>query len=45
MADLLFNYAGFDQRCKYVADTTTAKQLNPYQINRRSAVQSYFPIS
>ena len=28
-ADILFDWFGFDQTSKYVANTTYAKQLNP----------------
>ena len=39
MADFLFDWFGFDQTSKAVANLTKAKQLNPKKINRRSAVQ------
>ena len=43
MADLLFNWLGFDQTSKYVANSTWENQLNSNKINS-SAVQRYFPI-
>ena len=42
-ADLLFDCFGVDQTSKAVANSTKARQLNPKKINRRSAVQWYFP--
>ena len=37
-----FDWFGFDQTCKCLSNSTQAKQLNPSQSNRRSAVQWYF---
>ena len=37
MADLLFDWFGYDQTSKTVVLSTKAKQVNPYKINRRSA--------
>ena len=34
-----FDWFGFDQTCKCLSNSTQAKQLNPSQSNRRSAVQ------
>ena len=39
MAGLLFDWFGFNQPNKSVANSTYAKQLNPNKINRRSDVQ------
>ena len=36
---LLFDWLGFDQTSKAAANSTYAKQLNPNEINKRSAVQ------
>ena len=44
MADLLFDWFGFDQTCKSQSNSTQAKQLNPNQSNRRSAIQWNFPL-
>ena len=39
MADLLFDWFGFDQTSKADSNSTQAKQLNPNKISKRSAVQ------
>ena len=39
MADLLFDWFGFDQTSKYVANSKQAKRLNPKKIIKRSTVQ------
>ena len=44
MADLLFDWFGFDQTCKSLSNSTQAKKLNPSQSNRRSSVQWYSPL-
>ena len=38
-ADFQFDWFGFDQKRKTVANSTYAKLLNPNKINRRSAIQ------
>ena len=38
LADLLFDWFGFDLTCKSLSNWTKAKQLNPNRSNRRSAV-------
>ena len=45
MADLLFDWFGFNQTSKAYQNSTKAKQLNPNKINRRSAVQWVIPPS
>ena len=45
MADILFDWFGFDQTGKIVVHSTLAMQLNPKKITRRSDVQGYFPLS
>ena len=37
--DFLFDWFGFNQPSKFVANSTKAKELNPNIINRRSDVQ------
>ena len=39
MADLLFDWFGFDQTIKLVVHSTYPKQLNPNKINKRSVLQ------
>ena len=43
-ADLQFDWFGFDQTCTSLSNSTLAKQLDPNQSNRRSAIQRYFPL-
>ena len=44
MADLLLDWFDLNQIWKSVSNSTQAKQLNPKQSNRRSAIQWYFPL-
>ena len=44
MADLLFDWFGFDQTCKSLSNSTQAKQLNLNWSNRSSAIQWDFPL-
>ena len=39
MADLVFDWFGFDQTSKADTNSTKAKLLNPKKLNMRSAVQ------
>ena len=43
MANLLFDWFGFDQTSKADANSTSEKQPNPNKIHRKLAVQWYFP--
>ena len=44
MADIFFDWFGFEQICKSLSNSTQAKQLNPNRSNRRPAIEWYFPL-
>lgn len=42
MANLLFDWTGFNQTSKFIGNGYAAMQLNPKRTNWRSAIQCYF---